>query len=171
MAWTVVSVWIFTVAGHKRRTARARIRRAVTARCRARLLRGMVFGLAVLAAPVGAEVPDCDTEKDVNGEPEDMLCRMKLYRWTCLLDVEAALNAVEAHRQRLEEAGARFIDMVEDGQGTVMVVACYDNHEVMVSATVVANHVFSELIQDGFVEGDSLEIFSGDTRLSVPAAD
>ena len=41
----------------------------------------------------------------------------------------------------------------------------------MVSATVVANHVFSELIQDGFVEGDSLEIFSGDTRLSVPAAD
>ena len=44
-----------------------------------------VFGLAVLAAPVGAEVPDCDTEKDVNGEPEDMLCRMKLYRWTCLV--------------------------------------------------------------------------------------
>ena len=85
MAWTVVSVWIFTVAGYKRRTARARIRRAVTARCRARLLRGMVFGLAVLAAPVGAEVPDCDTEKDVNGESEDMLCRMKLYRWTCLV--------------------------------------------------------------------------------------
>ena len=98
---------------------------------------------------------------------------MTCYRITrCQVpDVEAALNAVEAHRQRLEEAGSRFIDMVEDGQGTVMVVACYDNHEVMVSATVVANHVFSELIQDGFVEGDSLEIFSGDTRLSVPAAD
>ena len=34
-----------------------------------------------------------------------------------------------------------------------------------------STYVFSELIQDGFVEGDSLEIFSGDTRLSVPAAD
>ena len=98
---------------------------------------------------------------------------MTCYRITrCQVpDVEAALNAVEAHRQRLEEAGAGFIDMVEDGQGTVMVGACYDDHEVMGSATVVANHVFSELIQDGFVEGDALEIFSGDTRLSVPAAD
>ena len=39
----------------------------------------------------------------------------------------------------------------------------------MESATVVANHVFSELIRDGLVEGDSVEIFHGKTRFSVPA--
>ncbi len=85
-------------------------------------------------------------------------------------DVEAAISAVKLHRERLESAGARFIDIIEDGEGTAMVIACYSSREAMESATVVANHVFSELIRDGLVEGDSLEIFSGKTRFSVPAA-
>jgi len=97
---------------------------------------------------------------------------MTCYRITrCRVpDVEAAISAVKAHRERLQAAGARFIDIIEDGEGTAMVVACYPSREVMESATVVANHVFGELIRDGLVEGDSLEIFSGKTRFSVPAA-
>ena len=61
------------------------IRRVVAAGCRAWLLRSIVLVLAVFTVPVLAEVPECGTEKEADSGAADLLCRVKQYRWTCLV--------------------------------------------------------------------------------------
>ena len=61
------------------------IRWVVAAGCRAWLLRSIVLVLAVFSVPVLAEVPECGSEKEADSEAADLLCRVKQYRWTCLV--------------------------------------------------------------------------------------
>jgi hypothetical protein len=89
---------------------------------------------------------------------------MAVYRITrfAASDMDKTGAFIENSRDVLEGIGADFIDLVSYGNGKGVVIAKYPDHATMESATDAAKQLFSQMIEDGFIEADSVHPHIGE---------
>ncbi|HCY13408.1 MAG TPA: hypothetical protein DG414_06170 [Gammaproteobacteria bacterium] len=89
---------------------------------------------------------------------------MAVYRITRFTssNMDKAVEGAEAARSAIEALGADFIDLVSDGEGNGIVIAKYPDTATMEAATATAQQVFGQMIQEGAMDGASIDIWSGD---------
>ncbi len=83
---------------------------------------------------------------------------MAVYRITrfAAQNMEKAGEIAEKLCTEIEGFGAEFIDMVSYGNGKGVVIAKYHDQTVMDAATERVKKVFSKMIEEGAVDGDSV---------------
>ena len=84
---------------------------------------------------------------------------MAVYRVTKFTsnDMSGAAEASEGIRSLIESANSEFIDIVDMGDGNGLVIAKYADE----AATDTARSAFGQMVQDGHINGDSIEPASG----------
>ncbi len=89
---------------------------------------------------------------------------MAVYRITRFTssNMDKAVEGAEAARSEIEALGADFIDLVSDGEGNGVVIAKYPDTATMEAATATAQQVCGQMIQEGAMDGASIDIWSGD---------
>ena len=94
---------------------------------------------------------------------------MAIYRITRFTtpDSEKAAAMAEAARAEVSQMGADFIDVAFDGEGNGVVVARYPDTATMENATATAQKVFGQMVADGVMDGASIQIWSGDVKVSM----
>jgi len=94
---------------------------------------------------------------------------MAIYRITRFksLDMDKAIASVNASRDELASVGADFIDITADSEGNGVVIAKYPDEATMEAATATAKKVIGQTIADGLMEGDSIDIWTGDVVNSI----
>ena len=90
------------------------------------------------------------------------------YRITRLkaLDMVRIKKFMEGMRVTLEKLGADFIDIVEDDEGNIAVVARYPDESTMEAATATAQDAFGQMVTEGAADGSSIDQWSGQVTLS-----
>lgn len=93
---------------------------------------------------------------------------MAVYRITEFTspDMSAAMVAAEDLRADLAEAGAIFIDIVDLGDGTGLVVAKYGDEAAMDASAGLAKASFGKMVQAGVINGASIKPRSGSVAIS-----
>lgn len=94
---------------------------------------------------------------------------MAIYRITRFTSADAgkAVAMAEAVRDEISQIGADFIDLAFDGEGHGAVIARYPDQATMENATATAQRIFGEMVSDGAMDGASIQIWSGDVKLSM----
>lgn len=94
---------------------------------------------------------------------------MSVYRLTEFTssDMGAATIAAEDLRNDLAESGALFIDIVDLGEGTGLVVAKYADGAAMEAAAPLAKASFGKMVQAGVIDGASIKPRSGAVAISL----
>lgn len=89
---------------------------------------------------------------------------MAVYRITrfAAADMGKVGEFTETMRNALEGLGADFIDLVSYGNGKGVVIAKYPDQAAFDAASATASKVFSEMIEAGIVERDSVHPHAGD---------
>ena len=89
---------------------------------------------------------------------------MAVYRITrfAASDMDKVREATNSMRDEIEGIGANFIDLISYGNGKGVVIAKYPDQATMDAASDTAKKVFANLIEDGFVDGDSVHPHTGD---------
>ena len=93
---------------------------------------------------------------------------MACYRITRLkaLDSDKIKEIGEGMRDTIEAMGADFIDVVEDNNGNMVVVARYPHESTMEIATATAQDAFGQMITQGAADSSSIDQWSGDVVMS-----
>ena len=93
---------------------------------------------------------------------------MAVYRITRFTsaNMDRAIENTKGMRDLLESIGAEFVDVVSDGRGSGMVIAKYRDSGTMDAATSIAQKVFGKQIEEGIIDGTSLDIWSGEIVMS-----
>ena len=93
---------------------------------------------------------------------------MTVYRITRFTsaNMDRVVEKTTSMRNLLESIGAEFVDVVSDGRGTGMVIAKYRDSKTMKAATSTARKVFGKQVEEGIIDGTSLDIWSGKTVIS-----
>ena len=93
---------------------------------------------------------------------------MACYRITRLkaLDSDKIKEIGEKMRETIEAMGADFIDVVEDDDGNVVVVARYPDEAAMEAATGSAQDAFGEMITQGAADSSSIDQWNGGVMMS-----
>ena len=93
---------------------------------------------------------------------------MACYRITRLkaLDSNQIKKIGEDMRGTIESMGADFIDVSEDNDGNMVVVARYPNESTMESATATAQDAFGQMIAQGAADSSSIDQWSGEVVMS-----
>ncbi|NBP94930.1 MAG: hypothetical protein EBY36_07395 [Gammaproteobacteria bacterium] len=94
---------------------------------------------------------------------------MAIYRITRFKtsDAEKTAALAEAARAEVSQMGADFIDVAFDEEGNGAVVARYPDVATMENATATAQKVFGQMVADGAMDGASIQIWSGDVKVSL----
>ena len=94
---------------------------------------------------------------------------MAIYRITRFTsqDMNKASAMADAARDEIATVGADFIDVAADDDGNGVVVARYPDSATMEAATPVARKVFGQMIADGVMDGESVDIWTGDVVNSM----
>ena len=93
---------------------------------------------------------------------------MAYYRITRL----KALNSIkiteiaEGMRETIEAMGADFIDVSEDNDSNMVVVARYPDERAMEAATATAQDAFGQMITQGAAVGSSIDQWTGEVVIS-----
>ena len=95
--------------------------------------------------------------------------KMAIYRITRFksLDMDKAMASVDESNDELAALGAVFIDITADSECNGVVVARYPDAATMEAATATAKKVIGQTIADGLMEGDSIDIWTGDVVNSI----
>ncbi len=93
---------------------------------------------------------------------------MAVYRITRFTSVnmDRVIEKTTGMKHLLESIGAEFVDVVSDNRGNGMVIAKYRDSGTMEAATSTAQKVFGKQIEDGIIDGTSLDIWSGEIVMS-----
>jgi len=94
---------------------------------------------------------------------------MAIYRITRFTssDIQRAIAMAEEARDEVAAVGADFIDIAADAEGNGVVVAKYPDTATMEAATVTAQKVFGQMVAGGVMDGDSIDIWTGDVVNSM----
>ena len=93
---------------------------------------------------------------------------MACYRITRLkaLDSEKIKEIGEGMRDTIEAMGADFIDVAQDNDGNMVVVARYPDDSTMEAATATAQDAFGQMITQGAADGSSIDQWNGEVVMS-----
>ena len=93
---------------------------------------------------------------------------MAVYRITrfAAADMDKVGEKVETMRATLEALGADFIDMVSYGNGKGVVIARYPDQASMDAASDTARKAFSDMVEAGLVDGESIHPHMGEVFAS-----
>ena len=93
---------------------------------------------------------------------------MTCYRITRLkaLDLDKIKEICERLRETIEAMGADFIDVAEDNDGNMVVVARYPDDSTMEAATATAQDTFGQMITQGAADGSSIDQWNGEVVMS-----
>ena len=93
---------------------------------------------------------------------------MAWYRITRLkaLDSDKIKEIGDRMRETIEAMGADFIDVAEDDDGNIVVVARYPNASTMEAATATAQDTFGQMITQGAADGSSVDQWNGAVVMS-----
>ncbi len=94
---------------------------------------------------------------------------MAIYRITRFTspDIQRAIAMAEDARDEVAAVGADFIDIAADAEGNGVVVAKYPDAATMEAATATAQKIFGQMVADGVMNGDSIDIWTGDVVNSM----
>ena len=94
---------------------------------------------------------------------------MAIYRITRFTssDMQRAIAMAEDARDEVAAVGADFIDIAADAEGNGVVVAKYPDAATMEAATATAQKIFGQMVADGVMNGDSIDIWTGDVVNSM----
>ncbi|MEQ8205376.1 MAG: hypothetical protein RIA65_04305 [Woeseia sp.] len=89
---------------------------------------------------------------------------MAVYRITrfAASDMDKVRDITENMRDVLTGIGADFIDLVSYGNGKGVVIARYPDQGTMDAAAETAKKAFSDMIEAGVVDGDSVHPHTGE---------
>ena len=93
---------------------------------------------------------------------------MTYYRITRLkaLDSDKIKEIGEGMRDTIEAMGADFIDVAQDNDGNMVVVARYPDDSTMEAATATAQDTFGQMITQGAADGSSIDQWNGEVVMS-----
>ena len=93
---------------------------------------------------------------------------MTYYRITRLkaLDSDKIKEIGEGMRDTIEAMGADFIDVAQDNDGNMVVVARYPDDSTMQAATATAQDAFGQMITQGAADGSSIDQWNGEVVMS-----
>ena len=93
---------------------------------------------------------------------------MTCYRITRLkaLDSDKIKEIGEGMRDTIEAMGADFIDVAQDNDGNMVVVARYPDDSTMEAATATAQDTFGQMITQGAADGSSIDQWNGEVVMS-----
>ena len=93
---------------------------------------------------------------------------MACYRITRLkaLDSDKIKEIGEGMRDTIEAMGADFIDVAQDNDGNMVVVARYPDDSTMEAATATAQDAFGQMISQGAADGSSIDQWNGEVVMS-----
>ena len=93
---------------------------------------------------------------------------MAYYRITRLkaLDSDKIKEIGEGMRDTIEAMGADFIDVAQDNDGNMVVVARYPDDSTMEAATATAQDAFGQMITQGAADGSSIDQWNGEVVMS-----
>ena len=93
---------------------------------------------------------------------------MTCYRITRLkaLDSDKIKEIGERMRETIEAMGADFIDVAEDNDGNMVVVARYPDESTMEAATATAQDAFGRMITEGAADSSSIDQWNGGVIMS-----
>ena len=93
---------------------------------------------------------------------------MTCYRITRLkaLDSDKIKEIGEGMRDTIEAMGADFIDVAQDSDGNMVVVARYPDDSTMEAATATAQDAFGQMITQGAADGSSIDQWNGEVVMS-----
>ena len=93
---------------------------------------------------------------------------MTYYRITRLkaLDSDKIKEIGEGMRDTIEAMGADFIDVAQDSDGNMVVVARYPDDSTMEAATATAQDAFGQMITQGAADGSSIDQWNGEVVMS-----
>ncbi len=93
---------------------------------------------------------------------------MACYRITRLkaLDSDKIKEIGEGMRDTIEAMGADFIDVAQDNDGNMVVVARYPDDSTMEAATATAQDAFGQMITQGAADGSSIDQWNGEVVMS-----
>ena len=69
-------------------------------------------------------------------------------------------------RETIEAMGADFIDVAEDNDGNMVVVARYPDDSTMEAATATAQDTFGQMITQGAADSSSIDQWNGRVMMS-----
>ena len=93
---------------------------------------------------------------------------MTCYRITRLkaLDSDKIKEIGEGMRDTIDAMGADFIDVAQDNDGNMVVVARYPDDSTMEAATATAQDAFGQMITQGAADGSSIDQWNGEVVMS-----
>ena len=93
---------------------------------------------------------------------------MTYYRITRLkaLDSDKIKEIGEGMRDTIEAMGADFIDVAQDNDGNMVVVARYPDDSTMEAATATAQDAFGQMITQGAADASSIDQWNGEVVMS-----
>ena len=93
---------------------------------------------------------------------------MAYYRITRLkvLNTDKIKDIGEGLRDTIKTMGADFIDVAQDNNGNMVVVARYPDGLTMESATATAQGAFGQMITEGAADGSSIDQWNGEVVMS-----
>ena len=93
---------------------------------------------------------------------------MTYYRITRLkaLDSDKIKEIGEGMRDTIEAMGADFIDVAQDNDGNMVVVARYPDDSTMEATTATAQDAFGQMITQGAADGSSIDQWNGEVVMS-----
>jgi len=96
---------------------------------------------------------------------------MAYYRITKLkaLDSDRIKQIGEEMRDVIESMNADFIDIVENHENDMIVVARYPDESNMQAATATAQGVFGQMVAEGIADGSSIDQSVGKVTMSFPS--
>jgi hypothetical protein len=93
---------------------------------------------------------------------------MTVYRITRLkaLDTDRIKKIAEGMRETISSMGADFIDVAEDDDSTIVIIARYSDQSKMEAATATAQAAVGQMITQGAADGSSITQWSGEVAMS-----
>ena len=93
---------------------------------------------------------------------------MTCYRITRLkaLDSDKIKEIGEGMRDTIKAMGADFIDVAEDNDGNMVVIARYHDESTMEADTATAQGAFGQMITQGAADGSSVGLWNGEVVMS-----
>ena len=93
---------------------------------------------------------------------------MTCYRITRLkaLNSDKIKEIGEGMRDTIETMGADFIDVAEDNDGNMVVIARYHDESTMEAATATAQDTFGQMITQGAADASSIDQWNGEVVMS-----
>ena len=93
---------------------------------------------------------------------------MAVYRITRLraLDSGQIRQIIETMRDTIASMGADFIDVAEDDDHTLVIVARYPTTSALEGATAIAQGAFGEMVTRGVVDSASIDQWVGRVTMS-----